>query len=149
MAKKEDKITMIPPVAPELQSEDELEEELDEEWSEEDDEESDIVTLMDADGNEQDFLFLTVVDVEGEGQFAALTPADEDDETENTEVFLFHYEADEDGGESFAPIDDEDLFARVQVAAELHFAQMEHDEANGEEHDHAGHSHDHGHEGEE
>jgi len=144
MAKKEDKITMIPPVAPEISSD----EEMDEEWSEGDegdDEEDDIVTLMDAEGNETDFLFLTVIDVEGEGQFAALTPADEDEETDNTEVFLFHYEADEDGGESFAPIEDEDLFAKVQAAAEVHFAQMEHDEECGEEHDHAGHSHDHKH----
>ncbi|HCC83517.1 TPA: hypothetical protein DEP96_01565 [Candidatus Uhrbacteria bacterium] len=95
------------------------------------DEDSDIVTLMDADGNDQDFRFLGVISLEGDpdaGQFAALTPAEEDEDPDApTEVFLFHYEADEDGGESFAPIDDEDLFARVQIAAEAHFAALDDD----------------------
>ncbi len=102
-------------------------EDLDDEFDSDDD---NIVTLQDADGNEQDFVFLTVVDLEGEGQFAALTPADEDDAAENTEIFLFRYEADEDGGESFTPINDENLYARVQAAAELHFAQAEEEETH-------------------
>ncbi len=96
-------------------------------------EDSDIVTLLDAAGHEQNFLFLAVIDVEGEGQFAALTPADEDEEAENTEVFLFHYEADEDGGETFTPIDDEELFAKVRAAAEAYFAEQEAEETSAED----------------
>lgn len=153
MAKKEDKITMIPPVASDEGTElDPTAEDGDEEWDDEEGEESDTVILVDAEGTEREFVFLAVVDLEDEGQFAALTPADEDEESENTEVFLFHYEEDEDGAESFTPIEDEDLFARVQAAAEEMFKQMdededghEHGEACDHEHDHAGHSHDHGH----
>ena len=150
MARKEDKITMIPPVAPgltEAQTDEDEDLEDDEEWDGEDgeDDEESTVILVDAEGTEREFVFLAVVDLEDEGQFAALTPAEEDESGENTEVFLFHYEEDEDGGESFSPIEDEELFARVQSAAEEMFKQMD-DGEDGEEHDHAGHSHDHGHE---
>lgn len=156
MAKKEDKITMIPPIAPAIPEAadlgDDEEGEDDEEWGDEDEDGDDTVILVDAEGTEREFVFLAVVDMEEEGQFAALTPAEEDDANENTEVFLFHYEEDEDGAESFTPIEDEELFARVQLAAEEMFKQMDHDDeepaeggAAGAEHDHAGHSHDHGH----
>ncbi len=146
MAKKEDKITMIPPVAAAIEETDldpTEEDGEDEEWDDEDEEGDDTVILVDAEGTEREFVFLAVVDMEEEGQFAALTPAEEDESSENTEVFLFHYEEDEDGAESFTPIEDEDLFARVQLAAEEMFKQM--DEGEDGEHDHAGHSHDHGH----
>ncbi|MSP55343.1 MAG: DUF1292 domain-containing protein [Myxococcales bacterium] len=164
MAKKEDKITMIPPV-PAAVAETELEDDgaedgEDEEWDD-DGEDSDTVILVDAEGVEREFVFLAVVDMEDEGQFAALTPAEEDEDGENTEVFLFHYEEDEDGAESFTPIEDEDLFARVQTAAEEMFKQMDHEdgdedgeenaEANAEEDgahgscEAPGHAHDHGH----
>ena len=155
MAKKDDKITMIPPVTAALDestlNEDFSEEGEDEEWDDEDGEDGeDTVVLVDADGNEREFVFLAVVEMDEEGSFAALTPVEEDDAADNTEVFLFHYEEDEDGGESFSPIEDEDLFARVQIAAEKMFSEMDEEdgegaEGEGAEHDHAGHSHDHGH----
>ena len=149
MAKKDDKITMIPPVTAGL-DESTLNEEFedegeDEEWEDEGEEGDDTVVLVDADGNEREFVFLAVVEMDDEGSFAALTPVEEDDAADNTEVFLFHYEEDEDGGESFSPIEDEDLFARVQIAAEKMFSEMDEEEDEGAEHDHAGHSHDHGH----
>ena len=116
-------------------------------------EDSDTVILVDAEGVEREFVFLAVVDMEDEGQFAALTPAEEDEASDNTEVFLFHYEEDEDGAESFTPIEDEDLFARVQTAAEEMFKQMDHDDGEEGDEEHAehgscddpGHSHEHGH----
>jgi uncharacterized protein YrzB (UPF0473 family) len=96
---------------------DEDESEFDE--LEEYDEDDDIVILQDADGNEKEFRFLTVVELEGEGAFALLTPNEEPlDEDAPTEVFIFRYEQDEEGGEIFSDLDDEDLFQRVQKAAE-------------------------------
>ncbi len=90
-----------------------------EEWENEEDlDEDDIVVLSDADGNEKEFRFLTVVQLD-EQDFALLTPATEDEDPEAaTEIFIFRYEQDEDGGEIFSEIEDEDLFARVQTAAE-------------------------------
>ena len=101
----------------------EHEEEIDEVEGEEGDEEEDdgIVILTDAEGNELEFYVLDVIDVDDE-QFALLTPADEDEESESSEIFIFHYEVDEDGGESFAPVEDEELFATVRDAAEALFA---------------------------
>jgi uncharacterized protein YrzB (UPF0473 family) len=148
MAKKDDKITMIPPVTA-AQDESSLyeegEDEEGEEWDDEGEDGDDTVVLVDADGNEREFVFLAVVEMDEEGSFAALTPVEEDEAADNTEVFLFHYEEDEDGAESFSPIEDEDLFARVQEAAEKMFSEMDEEEDEGAEHDHAGHSHDHGH----
>ena len=78
----------------------------------------DIVILSDADGNEREFRFLTVLEVDDQ-QFALLTTLDESEDADApTEVFIFHYEEDEDGGEVFADIEDEVLFNKVQAAAE-------------------------------
>lgn len=103
-----------------------------EEWEEEGEEEDDeFVILSDAEGNEKEFRFLTLLEVDGK-QFALLTSAEEeesDDPEAATEVFLFHYEVDEDGGEMFADIEDEALFNKVQAAAEALLAGGEEDEA--------------------
>lgn len=40
-------------------------------------------------------------------------------------MFLFHYEVDDEGNESFSDIADEELFKRVQAAAEQLFAEMD------------------------
>ncbi len=88
-------------------------------------EDEDTVTLVDVDGTERDFTFLAVVELEDGSTFAALTPAEEDEGSENTEVFLFHYEEGEDGEEAFSPIEDEELFVRVQAAAEELFKQLD------------------------
>lgn len=88
-----------------------------------DEHDDDIVTLVDADGNETDFAMLGTVEVDGD-TFAMLTPAsDLDNDDENMEVVLMHFEEDEDGGMSFSDIDDEVLYAKVQVAAEAAFAE--------------------------
>ena len=92
------------------------------------DDDDDIVTLMDAEGNETDYAFLGTVEVDGD-QFAMLTPAAAlDNDDENMEVVLMHFEEDEDGGMSFSEIDDEELYARVQTAAEGVFAEGDADE---------------------
>ncbi|MFZ5475321.1 MAG: DUF1292 domain-containing protein [Myxococcota bacterium] len=89
----------------------------------EDLDDDDIVTLSDAEGNETDFQFLGVVEVEGE-DYALLTPANDEEATE-TEIFIFRYEQDEDGGEIFSDVEDEETFQKVRAQAEALFASLE------------------------
>jgi len=89
----------------------------DEEMDEEDD---GIVVFTDPEGNEVAYMIVDVIEVEDE-QYALLTPAGEDDEdedeSEEAEIFIFHYDVDEDGAESFSPVEDEEVFAKVREAA--------------------------------
>lgn len=88
-------------------------------------EEDDLVVLEDAEGNEREFHFLAVVELDEES-YALLTPAEEQaDEEAPAEVFIFHYVVGEEGDESFSHIEDEALFARVQAEAEALFAEMD------------------------
>lgn len=85
----------------------------------------DIVTLVDADGTEIDHYWLGLVELDDE-QFALLCPVDEmDEESDSTNVYVYHYEEDEDGAESFEAVEDEALLARVQAAAEAMFDEGE------------------------
>lgn len=87
--------------------------------------EDDVVILEDAEGNSREYVFLAVVELDEEA-YALLTPSEEDENEETpTEVFLFHYEVDDEGNESFSDIADEELFKRVQAAAEQLFAEMD------------------------
>lgn len=94
-----------------------------------DEEEDDIVVLSDAEGNETEFQFLAIVEVEG-GQYALLTPNVGEDEDESTEIFIFKYEQDEDGGETFSDVDDEATFAKVRAEAENLFSSLDDEEAD-------------------
>jgi len=99
-----------------------------EEW-EEGDEDDDIVILSGPDGEAKEYVFLTLVEVDG-AQFALLTPADEpEDEEAATEVYIFRYEQDEEGGEMFSEVEDEALFQRVQAEAEKILVTDEEDDA--------------------
>lgn len=102
--------------------------ELDDEQDGEEEDDS-IVILEDAEGNVMEYLFLDVVELDGDS-FALLTPVDEDEESESTEIFIMRYEIDEEGGESFGDLDDEDLFRRVQEIAEKRFAEWQESEVD-------------------
>ena len=92
----------------------------------------DIVTLIDADGNEVDYLWLGSVDLEDE-TFALLAQVDElEEDADATSVYVFHYSQDEDGGESYEAVEDDALLARVQAAAEKMFEEGEEHEEGGE-----------------
>lgn len=89
-----------------------------------------LVVLEDAEGNELSFGFLGVVELEDEGEFALLAPAEQllDEEDDALDVFIFRYDYDdEEETENFLPIDDEELVARVAAVAEkmLQGAQAE------------------------
>ncbi len=88
---------------------------------EEDEEGDDIVVLADEDGTEASYRFLGIVELDDQ-QFALLTTLEEsEDEEEPMEVFILRYSQDEDGGETYSPLDDDALFARVQAEAERLF----------------------------
>ncbi len=84
----------------------------------------DVVVLVDEEGVETAYLFIGTVDVEG-STFALLADAEEEEESENTDVYVFHYNQDEEGGESFEPVEDDELLAKVQAAAEKMFEEAE------------------------
>lgn len=101
----------------------------DDEDDEDGDDDDDLVVLADEDGVEATYRFLGVVEVDGE-QFALLSGEEEpEDEEEPMEVFILRYAQDEDGGETFSPLDDEALFQRVQAEAERLFNQAPEAEA--------------------
>ena len=80
-----------------------------------------LVVLEDAEGNELSFAFLGVVELEGEGEFALLAPAEQmlDEDDDALDVFIFRYDYDdEEELENFLPIEDEELVARVAKVAE-------------------------------
>jgi len=77
----------------------------------------DLVTLIDVEDNETTFRFLALIETD-EGGFAMLTPS-EDTGGEEMDIYLFHYDYDEEEEiENYSPIEDEELFKRVVVAAE-------------------------------
>ncbi len=105
-------------------------EELEDGEFEEDDDDG-VVVLTDAEGGEREFQFLDVVEVD-DMQFALLAPVmeeEEEDEDEPAEIFIFRYEVNEDGVETFTDVEDEELFAKVREAAEVLFAAEDEDEA--------------------
>jgi len=103
--------------------------EHDENCDHEHEEGDDIVTLIDADGTEVDHFWLGLVELDEE-QFALLCPVDEmDEESESTSVYVYSYTMDEDGAESFEAVEDEELLARVQAAAEAMFDAEQEEES--------------------
>jgi uncharacterized protein YrzB (UPF0473 family) len=87
------------------------------------------VILLDPQGVELSYIFLLVIDLKDDpdaGRFVALTPFEESEDPEApTEILLFHYGTDDHGNETYSSINDDELFARVQAAAEEYFAQVD------------------------
>jgi len=80
------------------------------------DDEFEVITLVDEDGEEKDFVMLSVVELP-EGQFAVLTPAEaflaEEEAEDGLELYVFTYSEDENGDVDFNPVEDEALIDRV------------------------------------
>ncbi len=76
----------------------------------------DLVTLVDEDGNEHEFVVLAVVEMEGD-EFAMLSPIEqvEDEETAELELFLFTYKETEEGYVEFGEIEDDEVYQAVQA----------------------------------
>ena len=106
----------------------------DEELEDDFEDEDNIVILQDAEGNEVEYEMMGIVEVEEE-TFALLTPVAEDDESEELQVVLMRYDEDDDGGMSFSDIDNDDLFQKVQAAAEIFFKELMEESGEDEEED--------------
>lgn len=99
-----------------------------------DEEGADTVVLIDADGNEVEFGFLGFIEEEGL-TYALLAPVEQldDEESEDFDVFIFHYEESEDGEESFSEVADPATFERVKAKADLFFQELYAEDEEGEE----------------
>ncbi len=76
--------------------------------------EIDRVVLVSEDGEELPFVLLAVVEHEGEDYAMLATEAQLlDDSSDEMEVFLFHYQVDEQGIEVYGPIEDDDTYEAV------------------------------------
>ena len=87
------------------------------------DEDDDAVLLEDADGKVTEFVFLGTVEVDAI-EYALLTPMEGD----GSEIFVFTYDADEDGGERYGEVPDDETLAKVQLEAEKMFSGQESEE---------------------
>ena len=95
---------------------DDVDERTDEE--QDNDEDSGIITLVDESGEETDWGFLGTVE-EGDAIYALLAPIEQldDEESDTLEVALFRYTTTDDGGESFAEIEDDEERERIEALA--------------------------------
>jgi uncharacterized protein YrzB (UPF0473 family) len=105
-------------------------EKMSEKTTTEENDTSESIVLVDSDGNEVEFVLIGIVEMEPEGEFALLTPTEQmdGDDDEPMDVYIFHYDVDEDGAESFAPVEDEELVQRVADVARPEFEAAEGEE---------------------
>jgi uncharacterized protein YrzB (UPF0473 family) len=83
----------------------------------EDLEADDLVTIQDEDGKQWDCAILAVVEHES-AEYALLAPVDqlEDEEGDEVEMFLFVYQVDDDGTQTFSYIEDDETYEAVREA---------------------------------
>lgn len=74
--------------------------------------EEDLITLLDEDNNEINFLHTATVEYEG-AMYVFLQPAEDMEDIEEDEVVVFKVEKDEKGEDLFVPIEDEELLSKV------------------------------------
>ncbi len=74
-------------------------------------EEPEIITLTDEEGNDVDFEYLDIIEYQGE-QYILLLPVEEEEDMEGVVILKIEPSDDEDG-DTFAGIDDENLLNEV------------------------------------
>lgn len=75
-------------------------------------EDSDIVELVDDEGNSVKFTHVATIDYENEW-YVFFSPAEEVDGLTSEEVVIFKLDSDEEGKDVFSPIEDEELLNKV------------------------------------
>lgn len=106
----------------------------DHEHDHEEEEDDGVVVLTDAEGNEVEFGILGFVQVD-EQTYALMAPVEQldDEESEDFDVYIFHYEFGEDGDESFSEVADPEVFEKVKAEADKFFANMEESDEGAEQ----------------
>ncbi|MBR5743462.1 MAG: DUF1292 domain-containing protein [Clostridia bacterium] len=90
---------------------------------------SDYFVLTDEDGKEEEFEHLATIDYEG-AVYMAMTPADPENESDETEIVIFKVEEDEESGEDIlVSVDDDETLDAVFAK----FLEMDEEEEDGEE----------------
>lgn len=80
--------------------------------------EDEVITLVDEDGNEKDFVVVNVLEVEG-SRYAVLIPVTEDmEEEEEPEAIILKFATDENGQEILMEIEDDEEWEKVADAWE-------------------------------
>jgi len=94
---------------------------------------SDYFVLTDEEGKEEEFEHLATIDYEGE-TYMAMTPANPEEESDETEIVIFKVEEDEESGEDMlVTVDDEDTLDAVFEK----FLEMDEEEEDAAETDEA------------
>ncbi|MBS5725374.1 MAG: DUF1292 domain-containing protein [Clostridiales bacterium] len=88
--------------------------------------ESDVFTLTDEEGNEDDYELIGTVEVD-DVTYYALIPCTDDDK-EATEYIVLRGEKDEDGEDVLVSIDDDEEFDRIADIFDDEFADIDYDE---------------------
>lgn len=84
---------------------------------------SEVITLIDEEGEEQDFAILDMVELEG-SRYVILLPVDEGEEDEEEgEVIILKFTRDKEGNEILAGIEDDEEWERVADAWEEKVAE--------------------------
>ncbi len=86
--------------------------------------ESDIYTLTDEDGNENDFELIGTVEVDGVTYYA-LIPYTEDEDADVEEYIVLRGEKDENGEDVLVSIEDDEEFDRVADIFDDEFADVD------------------------
>lgn len=98
-------------------------------------EEENVVILIDEDGKELPFLHIMTFDFEG-SFFVALTPQEDTEDIESGEVLLMEILEDEDGNDSYVPIESEDRLDKIWEEFErLYYEDDEEGDDDDEEED--------------
>lgn len=79
-------------------------------------EEGELVVLVDEDDNEHEFILVDTIEV-GEGRYAILSPAEQEEE-EESEVIILKVGLNEEGEEVFYDIEDDEEWEKVADAWE-------------------------------
>lgn len=80
--------------------------------------EEEVLTLIDEDGEEQDFAILDIVELEG-SRYAILLPLDEEgDEDDEGEAIILKFGKDDQGNEILMDVEDDEEWERVADAWE-------------------------------
>lgn len=91
--------------------------------------ELDVFTLVDEEGNEEDFALLALIELEGEGQFAVFAPVDEvENDAPELSLEFFHYAEIGEDDVKLDPVEDEDLIALLYAKAGQILGMEEEDE---------------------
>lgn len=90
------------------------------------------VTLTLDDGKELECVVLTIFPA-GDKEYIALLPMEEDEDSEEGEVYLYRYTEDEDGQPNLENIEDDDEYEIVADAFDELLDEQEYDELVGED----------------